>query len=229
MAEEVSTKTAAKTKTRKGWKLARKSAVVLLVIGLAAFGGYYFKKYNDLKNNPLDSAKAVELENKKYVSAVSKLYDVPTDDQPEIYKIVDKNQLSDEIKNYGAENNDIVLLYKNAKLLIIYRPSTNKLIKATPVNLSNNTAKLKLALLGSSSARVSAEQKISDKYKDSTEFPVKKDAVGNYGSVVVVDLNGKNKENAQKIADALGGQVGNMPEGEPRPDNVDIAIVLGGQ
>lgn len=59
-----------------------------------------------------------------------------------------------------------------------------------------------------------------------TEIIQKTNAVGNYAKTIVVDLTGGNQELAQKIAQTLGGEVGNLPDGETKPD-ADILIIGG--
>jgi hypothetical protein len=54
----------------------------------------------------------------------------------------------------------------------------------------------------------------------------KKNAVGNYDKNIIVDLSGSHNESAQKIAEAIGGEVGSLPEGETA-SGVDI-LILGG-
>jgi hypothetical protein len=54
----------------------------------------------------------------------------------------------------------------------------------------------------------------------------KKNAVGIYDKNIVVDISGNNNDGAQKIAEAIGGVVGSLPEGETAP-SADI-LVLGG-
>jgi hypothetical protein len=55
----------------------------------------------------------------------------------------------------------------------------------------------------------------------------KKNAVGIYDKNIVVDISGNNNDGAQKIAEAIGGEVGSLPEGETAT-NVDI-LVIGGE
>lgn len=54
----------------------------------------------------------------------------------------------------------------------------------------------------------------------------KTNAVGSYKKTTVIDLSGSLQELAQKIAEALGGEVAVLPEGETKPA-ADILIIGG--
>jgi hypothetical protein len=48
-----------------------------------------------------------------------------------------------------------------------------------------------------------------------------------YKQTIVVDLTQKNSQLAQEIAQAVGGTISSLPDGESRPDNADILIIAG--
>jgi len=52
----------------------------------------------------------------------------------------------------------------------------------------------------------------------------KTNATGNYEKNLVIDLSGSHGELAQQIAEALGGEVGTLPEGETKPE-ADILVI----
>ncbi len=49
----------------------------------------------------------------------------------------------------------------------------------------------------------------------------------NYTGTIVVDLTQKNTALLNQIAQAVGGQVGSLPDGETKPDNADVLIIAG--
>ncbi len=59
------------------------------------------------------------------------------------------------------------------------------------------------------------------------EIAEKINAKGSYDVTFVADLTGNNAEIAEKIAQAIGGQVGVFPEGEIKPE-ADV-LVIGGK
>ncbi len=48
-----------------------------------------------------------------------------------------------------------------------------------------------------------------------------------YPKSIVVDLTGTNAPFAKDVAQKINGDVGSLPEGEQKPENTDILIILG--
>lgn len=121
---------------------------ILLIIGLAAAAGLYFKKHQDLtaRYNEVQSKyeelssdpQAVQAaEVRRYIEEVGKVYDLPKDEQPSVATVKDKEQLKDQAFFAKAENGDITLIYSNAKLALLYRPSTKQLVNVSSVTIQD--------------------------------------------------------------------------------------------
>lgn len=123
--------------------------VVLIVVVLGGLGFFGFtviqengdlkaqlKRANDeiqtYKTNPQEAAQA---EVKRYVEEVGKLYALPADEQPSVATVSDKSKLKNEAFFASAENGDITLIYPNAKLAILYRPSTKQIVNVSSVTI----------------------------------------------------------------------------------------------
>lgn len=61
---------------------------------------------------------------------------------------------------------------------------------------------------------------------ENTEVAEKTNSTGNYTKNIIVDLTGNNGETAQKIVDMIGGEVGDLPSIEKKPE-ADILVILG--
>jgi len=125
--------------------LIRDIVIILVILG-TCFGTYYFyskykkevkanqewqKKYDDLIEHPEQLAKSeAELYLEK-VKAIEK--DVPKDEVPEVQTVLDITQLKDQEFFKDAANGDKILVFKDAKIAIIYRSSENKIIKTGPL------------------------------------------------------------------------------------------------
>lgn len=203
-----------------------KAVLVILVIaligGLGAFGGIYYKKYTDLKDASPEKLQQAQLEDT--VEAVGKLYSLPKDEKPDIATVKDKEALKKQYPFFDqAENDDVVLIYKEAKLAILYRPSTNQLIKVGPVNIESGLA---IRTVGSAEARSAVEKLLTDNNLPFTSGGSAKTAIS---GVTVVDLSGSNSEQAKQLAAIVKGKVGKLPAGEEKPDDVDLLILAGPQ
>lgn len=198
-------------------------AIILPFIALAAFGGYYFKQYNELKKTPITAEQAAADEESRVLEAVSKLYDVPKDEKPQIAAVKDKEVLKKENPVFfdKVENGDRLLLYQKAQLALLYRPSTNQLIKVGPLQVQNNPV---IKIVGRASDKAAVEKALTGAnlaFKDGGE------PKGNPANVTIVDLKGTNAAMAQQLAGLLKGQVGPLPDGEDRPTDADILIIVG--
>ena len=118
--------------------------IALLVVLLLAGGFLGYKKYDELKKenakllNPEESAKA---EADRIKSQVESIIDVPKDQTPVIYTVTDAGKLKNQAFFANAENGDKALFYESAKRAVLYRPSTNKIINVSNIDVQPNAAK----------------------------------------------------------------------------------------
>jgi hypothetical protein len=193
---------------------------VLVLLGLAGFGGYFFKKYQDTKNSSPEKLQQAQVD--QTISEVGKLYTLPANEKPDVATVKDKEALKKQYPFFDqAENNDVVLIYKEAKLAILYRPSTKKLIKVGPVNIENG---LSIRTVGSDAERAAVEKLLTDNKLTFTTGGAAKTAVS---GVTVVDLKGTNAEQAKRLAEIVKGNVGSLPAGEDKPTDADLLILVG--
>lgn len=200
------------------------AANILVIVGLAAFGAYYFRQYQYLKDNPPSADSVAQAEADKTITEVAKLYNLPKDEKPTIATVKDKEATK---KQYGAffnnaENGDISLIYSNAKLAILYRPSTKKIVNVSTVTIQNGTQKVKV--IGNTTARQAVAEALKAQQITSTDGGEAKTPPT---SITVVDITGQNADQAKKIADAVKGTVGSLPAGEDKPTDADILIIAG--
>lgn len=119
------------------WKIL---IAVLLLICLS----FVIKGYVDTKNeltalkNPT-TAGGTELQS--VVNAVSDLADVPSNETPSMYTVSDKTKLGSEAFFKDAQNGDRLLFFPSSRKLVLYRPSTDKIIGLTVLNISSEGTK----------------------------------------------------------------------------------------
>ncbi len=119
-------------------RLSNSKTKKLLIIGavvivlLLAVAGYFFWQSLTLKNNTADNKQSIA----RITSQVSSLLQVPTDEEPKIAQITEPENLKSQPFYADAQKDDYVLVYKKAKLAILYREQDHKLINVDHVELT---------------------------------------------------------------------------------------------
>lgn len=212
------------------WRTLIGFILFLIFAGAIAGGYYYYQSYQKLLKNP-DIITQQEVDWLK--DKIGKFMQLP-DETPTTATVLDKDKLQDQPFFKNAENGDKILIYTAAKKAILYRPSTNKVIEVMPIAIDNQengaatTQNIKVALLNgttaeglTNTAETSIKAKIANVEIISKEQAEKTD----YTKTIVVDINGNKAEQAKAIAEAVGGEVGALPDGETKPE-ADILVVV---
>jgi len=110
--------------------------LILAVIGLLFLGYGYIHTKNELTKlkNPSTAGKT---ETQQVIDKVGKLVQLPSGETPTLATVNDATKLKNQAFFAGAQNGDKVLIYSKAGKAVLYRPSTNKIIAYSPVNLGN--------------------------------------------------------------------------------------------
>jgi hypothetical protein len=233
----------------------RKSVLyILIAIAVAAIVGpsiYFYSKYSHaefLRKNPTEAAKE---EQKQVLDKVAKLTELPSGESPTIATISDREKLAGQPFFANAINGDKVIFYPTSKRAIIYRPSTNKIIDMSQVNVTESVSPTPLAVqTGTVQQPTPTTQQPTNlrvaiyngtttpKLANTVEKAVTesmayvtvttKDNAKNqdYNQSIVVDLTGARGEQAKTLATLVNGNVAAFPSGETRPD-ADILIIIG--
>ena len=203
-----------------------------LILAAAIAGGYYYySSYQKLLKNPdIITKQEVDWLQEK----VGKLMQLPSDEVPSTATVLDKDKLKDQAFFANAENGDKILIYTKAKKAILYRPSNDKVIEVMPIALDNSnngsatTQNIKVALYNGTNTdglTSGAEAKIKDKIANVEITAREKAKKSDYTSTTVIDLSGSKADQAKAIAEAVGGQVSTLPDGETKPD-ADILVIV---
>lgn len=207
---------------------------VIIFVGAIFSGIYFYSQYRKVVKNPEIVTKQETI---WILEKINKLVDLPQDETPTVATVLDKEKLKDQDFFKKAENGDKVIVYMKAKKAVLYRPNTNKVIEIAPVYTDETqqaaesgaiTLTPKIALFNGttiSGLTNSAETKIKG-ILPNVEIAQKDNAKKNdYKKTIVVDLNGSLNDQAKSIADALGGEIGTLPDGEDKP-NADILVII---
>ena len=201
--------------------------IVIAIFASAIFAAYYFySKYNKAINNPeMITRQETDLIKEK----VSKLMDIPADEEPTLATVLDKDKLSDQAFFANAENGDKVLIFTKAKKAILYRPSTNKIIEVAPLAIDDaalSGQNIKVAILNgtkNSNLATTTGNLLDEKLTNIEVISSTIASKTNYGATIVVDYAGKYANEVKDIAEAVGGSVSDMPNGETAPEEIGRA------
>lgn len=209
--------------------------IIAVVVIAAAVSSYFYIQYrgtqSEIQKLKEDPKGASAEETKKLVEQVGKLVELPTGEDPTVATVTDKERLKDQAFFARAENGDKVLIYTQAKKAYLYRPSSNKIIDVAPVNIGTSSAQAKSVRVaiynGTSTVGLTntIEKQIKEKIANIEVVAKENASKKDYTKTIVVDLVG-NEVQAQQLADILGGQVEDLPQGEKKP-NADFLVILG--
>lgn len=217
-------------------------SILLFVVALS-LAIYFYNQYRSTQKLLKDPTLVAQEEIKTVIKEVGKLIELPKNEQPTLATVSDKTKLESQSFFKNAENGDKVLLYTNAKKAILYRPSINKIIEVSSINIGPNPTsspnisttpsptqmqQVKIALYnGTKTAGLASttEKQITEKYANMSVV-LKSNTKSDYTKTLVVDLTGTNNNSVQELVSLLGGEVGQFPLGETKPD-ADILVILG--
>lgn len=216
----------------------KKYVIVVSIVGFAFAAGAAFGIWRFVKiNQELRSLKAQTVSPaKELIDIVGKLMVLPTGEMPTIATVDDPSKLKDQPFFASAKKGDRVLLYTQAKKIILYRPDENKIIDVSVVSLGTSSATLTAPvptsfILWNGTTTVGFTKTYTKKLVSlvSTATVVDTDNAkkNDYPTSVLVDLTGKKPDEVKAIGSTLGIAVASLPDGETKPTGADFLIILG--
>lgn len=116
----------------------------LLIILSLVIVSFLFYKYShsqqELESLSSGSTQLTEEQKQKLIVEISKLIELPVDEQPTVVTIADINKLKDQPFFAKAKNGDKVLIYSGNKKAYLYDPVAKKIIDVAPVSLGSDSA-----------------------------------------------------------------------------------------
>ena len=212
--------------------------IFVVLIGVFVYWNKYRSDYNKAKQ--IIGTDSNE-QNAQLVEKVGKLIDLPQGETPTFATVTDTEKLKNQPFFQRAKNGDKVLIYSQSQKAILYRPSINKIIEVTfvntkPVSVSpqpqaaSASAGVNVVIWnGTSSVGITKNVENLLVSKIAGLKVLEKDNAGRstYTQTLVIDLSGKQKETAQKIAKELNGVTSALPAEETKPAKGDVLIIVG--
>ena len=206
--------------------------LLFIVVLAAALAGtaYFYVRYRQVNNKYHEAIMTQDERNQKTINEVSKVMALPSDENPTIFLVQDKDKLggSNAAKQFFAStiNGDVILAYEKANLSIIYRPSEKRIIKTD--NYTNFLAAantIKIAIIAYESQQSDTETLILEKVLN-VEIVSKQIPKVVPSKSYVADVSGQNTQAAQELAAKLSLSVGSLPEGETQPEGATLVVVI---
>lgn len=224
-------------------------AIIFVVLITTSF--YFYSKYKSTKkilDNPTTQAKN---DKEKLIKEVGTLIDLPNE-EPTLATVTNKEKLKSQPFFAKTENGDRVLIYTKAKKAILYRPSINKIIEVSKINLETSSptstiTPTKIVELSSPTVTPTVVNKVklviyngtkvtnlATKEKDlilSKTNNIEVTALGNskndYTENLVISLKTGNENAAKQLADLVSGKVVTLPKGETAPADANLLLIVG--
>lgn len=222
----------------------------IIFIGLLATSIYFYKQYKNTKKM-LDNPKSIAKEEKAVLlKKIGSLIDLPANEDPTIATVTDKKKLSTNPFFAKTENGDRALFYTKAKKAFLYRPSTNKIIEVSQINVESvitpTTIKVssstsiptskpteeiitKLAIYNGTKIKGLAAQKgdfITEKASNFEVIDVD-NTVGDYNINMIINLKKVSNSVIQQLNKIIPAKVVALPKGETAPADVDLLLIIG--
>jgi hypothetical protein len=206
---------------------------VSIFLALVISSSYFYNKYKKtelLLNNPTLAAKE---EVAALTSKISLVMELPKKEEPVLVTVLDTTKLKGQQFFANAKNGDKVLIYSKSNKAILYRPSTNKIIEVAPVQMGQEQAPVKIAVLNgtaSASGSASMEKELITKISNITLVKNSK-AKALYKKTLVVDVQGTRAEMVKQLAQFVDGEVSVLPKTEvispEEKKNIDLLVIVG--
>ena len=124
-------------------KLPQIVGVIILVAAIGA-AGFFFIKYQNEKSRAaqlLGANTESPEEVRKLIETVGKLIELPKGEDPTVATVSNREQLANQAFFSKAQNGDKVLVYNKARIAVLFRPTTGKIINyATNITVGDQQA-----------------------------------------------------------------------------------------
>ncbi len=110
---------------------------VLLAVVIAGAGGtyYFYSQYQEAKRQLKEVSSTGQNQVQEMVGEVGKLMELPTDETPTLATIKNTENFTEHPFLSKGQADDKLLIYPQSKMVIMYRPSSKKIVAVGTVNI----------------------------------------------------------------------------------------------
>ena len=110
---------------------------VLLAVVIAGAGGtyYFYSQYQEAKRQLKEASSTGQNQVQELVSEVGKLMELPTDETPTLATIKNTENFAEHPFLSKGQADDKLLIYPQSKMVIMYRPSSKKIVAVGTVTM----------------------------------------------------------------------------------------------
>ncbi|MFI5271183.1 MAG: LytR C-terminal domain-containing protein [Candidatus Saccharimonadales bacterium] len=220
-AKEPNVKTYITFKIRKKYLLFLPAIAILIIVVIGIINYHNTHKFDNQKSL------------NQVVSLVGRHIVLPTGETPTLATITGHDKLDHSSILYSkGKDGDRVLIYVQAGLVYIYRPSIDRIVAVGPVSVDQGIPESKNAsiTIEDSTNRPTIAQQVKDKVQ--TAYPYSKVSIGsgtnkpNFPSTLIID-NTNNKDNlVNDLTSLLNAKRGVVPLSEDKLSS-DMEIIIG--
>jgi len=194
-----------------------------------------------VKRNPgmlglLKGPEILKQEQEDFVAEVGKSISLP-EEVPTVAEVTDLENLTGQVFFEKAAEGDKVLIYADAKKVILYRPVEKRVVEVGTINVEKDgevaglaTETVAVALLNGTETG-GATEGVEDRLEEvmpEAQVKVKTNAARtDYDRSLVVDMTGENGEVVEALARELGMEVGELPEEERERAGIEVMVIVG--
>ncbi len=230
-----------KKEVNKETRVTKKSSLVLILGILVLVSwlgmGYFFNSNRTLKADlsqlRADPSSIAREENQELVNKVGELVSLPEDEDPIIATVDDISKLEGQAFFEKAEEGDKVLIYSRARKVYLYDTDSHKILEVAPLNIGEidlTTVEASIVLANGTEIEGLTgvvEDKLAEAMPKATIVSKVNAAKNDYEKTIMIDLSGESSVLAVQIADALGVELVDLPEGESVEVEADFLLIVG--
>lgn len=212
-------------KTIKAKKLLTRPRNKLILVILFIAVGLLFNRYvikGSGENKELSLAKA----------KVGKLILLPTNEEPTLAEVTDNKTIKDAVLAKSSKNGDQILFYTKSRLVVVYRPSINKIVLAGDLFADpaySEADGATIIVMNGNNDDSKTQGIIADikrLYPNSVVSFGGKTVRSDFPKTIVIDNTSKKDNFRSALIQDIKGNLGVVPLSETKTDS-DIMIIVG--